>query len=289
MTKSSGLGRGLRSLIPAPRTAQTADASPSFTGALHVPIERIRRNPRQPRRDFSPQEMEGLMDSVKRHGILQPLVVQDLGDQNFELVAGERRLRAAKLLGLPTVPVVLHTANDHEKLELALIENVQRQDLNAMEEAAAYKALLQEFHLTQDELAKRIGKSRPAVGNTIRLLELSPEIQQALIDGKISKTHARALLGEIDKTKREHLFHEMLLHPITAHEAEARATTHVRSYVRGLAKDPNIAAVEIQLTEKLGTRIRIHDRGGKGRMVILFDAKEKLAELIRLLSSDHPL
>ncbi len=278
MTKLTGLGRGLGSLIPMSEMVTVPQGS-----ARTAPLSAIIPNSRQPRRHFSATELEDLMASIKEHGILQPLLVQETTRGSFELIAGERRFRAAKMLGLHEVPVVVRSVNEQEKLELALIENIQRQDLNAIEEAHAYRALIDEFRLTQEEVARRVGKSRSAVANTLRLLELSAEIQQALMEGKLSKSHARTLLAETNLTKREHLFHEMLKGGMTVREAEVRASHHV-SLSASNKKSPNILAHEARLREILGTKVDIADKNGRGKIAISYFSKEELLELLTRLT-----
>ena len=275
MSKLTGLGRGLGSLIPMAESPVSAPQGSVRT----VPTNAIVVNSRQPRRHFSSAELEDLIASIKEHGILQPLLVQEVTRGNYELIAGERRLRASKMLGLPEVPVVIRSVNEQEKLELALIENIQRQDLNAIEEAIAFHALIDEFGLTHEEVARRVGKSRPVISNTIRLLELSAEMQQALMDGKISKSHARTLLAEENDTKREHLFHEMLKGGVTVREAEERtATPAARSAAQ--KKNADLLAHEARLREILGTKVEIQEKNGHGKILISFFSKEELRELL---------
>src|SRR3989338_6337135 len=275
MSKLTGLGRGLGSLIPMAESPVSAPQGSVRT----VPTNAIVVTPRQPRRHFSSAELEDLIASIKEHGILQPLLVQEVTRGNYELIAGERRLRASKMLGLPEVPVVIRSVNEQEKLELALIENIQRQDLNAIEEAIAFHALIDEFGLTHEEVARRVGKSRPVISNTIRLLELSAEMQQALMDGKISKSHARTLLAEEDSAKREHLFHEMLKGGVTVREAEERtATPAARSAAQ--KKNADLLAHEARLREILGTKVEIQEKNGHGKILISFFSKEELRELL---------
>ncbi|MEJ5226119.1 MAG: ParB/RepB/Spo0J family partition protein [Anaerolineales bacterium] len=186
-----GLGKGLDALIPTGTGSQTAPG-----GVSQVPVARIRPNPRQPRAVFKPEDLAELADSIREHGIIQPLIVtRGEDDDYYTLIAGERRLQAAKQVGLGQVPAIVRTATDQQRLELALIENIQRADLNALEEAHAYQSLLDEFGLAHDEIARRVGKSRVTVTNTLRLLKLPNSVQKALLDGQITEGHARALLG----------------------------------------------------------------------------------------------
>ncbi|MBU1907364.1 MAG: ParB/RepB/Spo0J family partition protein [Candidatus Uhrbacteria bacterium] len=281
MTSKSGLGRGLSSLIPQKSTDEVI--APPASGnvgdsrtALEVAIHKVHHNPRQPRKNFRPEELQELMASIKKHGILQPLVVSIRDDGEYELIAGERRLRSAKELGMQRVPVITRTVNDQEKLELALIENIQREDLDALEEALAYKALIEEFNLTQDEVAKQVGKSRPTVANTIRLLDLPEVIQTALHDGKIGRSHARTLLAEKDPAKQIKLFEAILQGGVTVREVEAKAGTKKRS----ADKDPNVADLENQLQQSLGTKVTIQMKDGRGKVAIEFYSKEELRKLI---------
>lgn len=301
MSAKSALGRGLGSLIPqsgasTPKKAPEAKEAPKTiteqvipeakSMVLEVSIESIKENPRQPRYRFAQSDLEDLINSIKEHGILQPLVVTKAGS-GYELIAGERRLRASRNLGLEKVPVVVREADDQTKLELALIENIQRQDLNAVEEAMAYKALVDEFSLTQEEVSKRVGKSRSTVANIMRLLDLSDEILDALKEGQITKSHARTLLSEINEERRYQLFQQMLNGGVTVREAEARASqTGSRSASRGASgrKDPNILAHEKRLREILGTKVDIKESGGKGKISIAFYSREELLELLDQLS-----
>jgi ParB family chromosome partitioning protein len=279
----SALGRGLGSLIPQKQTITEQVIPEARSEILEIPVGKIKENPRQPRQHFSPSDLEDLINSVKEHGIIQPLIVTRDGD-GFELVAGERRLRAARTLGFKTVPAIAREATEQQKLELALIENIQRQDLNAIEEALAYKALVEEFQLTQDQVGARVGKSRSEVTNILRLLDLPEDILLALRDRKITKSHARTLLAEPDAKKRKALFEAMLTGKMTVREAEARVGGLVAKKSGGKPKDPNIAAHEKRLKEILGTKVDIQEKNGNGKIVISFYSKEELLELLDRLA-----
>ncbi len=286
--KSSGLGRGLGSLIPDKKAQKVVSASsdPETVNGrvLEVSVESIKTNPRQPRTHFNASDLEDLIASIKEFGIIQPLVVTQKAD-GFELIAGERRLRSAKAVGLETVPVVVRTASDQEKLELALIENIQRQDLNPVEEARAYKALIDTFDLTQEEVAKRVGKSRSSVANTVRLLDLNDEMLSALSDGEITRSHARALLAQSDAVLRNQMFLQMLSGDMTVRDAESLATNKRPKAVEA-PKDPNVQAQERSLESVFGTKVRImKDTKGNGKVVIHYYSPEEMYGVLDLLGT----
>lgn len=284
MSKPSALGKGLGSLIPQKQTITEQVLPEAGREVLEVAVEQIKENPRQPRAHFSPSDLEDLINSIKEHGILQPIIVTRTPG-GFELIAGERRLRSARTLGLKTVPAIVREANEQEKLELALIENIQRQDLNVVEEAIAYSALIDEFNLTQEEVATRVGKSRSVVANTLRLLDLPADMLRALRDGKLTKSHARTLLSQKDPKAQEALFLQMMNGGVTVREAEARVST-VQSHARtsGGSKDPNVLAHEKRLRELLGTKVSIKERNGKGAITIDFYSREELMDLLDRLT-----
>ena len=278
----SALGKGLGSLIPGATkpVSYTEKAIPQAKQeVLEIPVSEIGVNPRQPRTHFSPGDLEDLIGSIKEHGVLMPIVVTKEGDR-YEIIAGERRFRASKTLGLKTVPAIVRKANEQEKLELALIENVQRADLNPLEEARAYKTLTDEFDLTQDEVAERVGKARSTVTNIIRLLDLPEDIQKALREGKLSRTHARTLLAEKDPGKQKQLFQAVLGGGVTVRETEARAIAKRHRP----DKDPNLAALEQELQSFLGTKVVIQDNGRQGKIIIEYYSREDLKKLKERLS-----
>src|SRR5512146_1426333 len=203
MPQRSGLGKGLDALIPGGSSAREG-------GAVQIPVDSIARNPRQPRQSFKEDELEDLAVSIRAHGVIQPLIVSPPVGGLYTLIAGERRWQAARRAGLRTVPVVIRVASDQQLLELALIENVQRADLNAIEEAEAFQHLSKEFGLSHEAIASRVGKSRVAVTNTIRLLEASPAVKQALVDARISEGHARAMLALGSARAQEAVLHRVV-------------------------------------------------------------------------------
>lgn len=282
-----GLGRGLSALIPkmvSPKVVPpTSPVSPPPADQIHhVPPESVGPNPHQPRQDFDHESMEDLIASIKQHGIIQPLVVARAGG-GYQLIAGERRLRAAKILQLATVPVLVRDVQRQHQLELALIENIQRQNLNPVEEAVAYQRLMAEFNLTQEAVGERLGKSRSGITNTLRLLNLPPDIQQAIVAGKISAGAARVIAG-VPADSQTKLFRKALRQnwTVRAIEAAARVVT-VRRY-RRRAPDPQLAAYEEQLEQVLGTKVRIKKSGTGGHLQIEYFSDEELANLVQRIS-----
>ncbi len=291
MPKHSGLGKGLDALIPggfAPETFPSAEAAGS--GVSNVPVENILPNPRQPRSRFDPTALEELAASIREHGVIQPLLVsRDENSGGYVLIAGERRWQAAKLAGLAEVPVIARQTTDLERLELALIENVQRADLNPLEEANAYRQLSEEFRLSHEEIASRVGKSRVAVTNTLRLLKLSEAAQQALVDGIISEGHARALLGLPNP-----LAQEAALKQVQARDLTVRQTEELVNKLKGEkpaptpqpAPSPDVKELQERLEASLGTRVNLktNQKGGGVLSLHYFSNEELDALLARLLT-----
>ncbi|HTM68713.1 MAG TPA: ParB/RepB/Spo0J family partition protein [Candidatus Binatia bacterium] len=293
--KLSGLGRGLGALIPQRPASAPASAQPQAatavreddgvvrgTGVLNVPISAISANPEQPRAVFRHQELEDLMNSIREHGIIQPLTVSARPGGGYELIAGERRFRAAKMLGLSTVPVtVRNNADSKDKLVLALIENIQREDLNPMEEARAYDRLMGEFGLTQEIVAQKVGKARSTVANMLRLLGLPEEIRDAIAAGVVPAGSARAMLALPDDASRIAFFRKLVAGHLSTRDVEAGVRRE-----NGVAakKDPAILGAEETLRNALGTRVEIKKRGGKGAFIVSFYSDEEYGELLRRLS-----
>ncbi len=259
----------------------------SYAGSeiQEIELTKIVPNPYQPRKVFNQQALQELADSIKEHGVIQPLVVTGT-PAGYELVVGERRYRAAQLAGLEKIPAIIkQELQDQTKLEVALIENIQRQELNPIEEAQAYDRLIKSFHLTQDQVARKVGKSRPAVTNTLRLLNLPAEIQRSVIEGKISEGHARALLGLPDMEKQLQL-HKMILDQslnVRQVEAKVRELTMKRA-VDAAAPDPKLLALETELRGKLGTQVKIQRQGQGGKITIDFFSDEELEEIVGKMS-----
>ncbi len=288
------LGRGLGSLIPQKQTRNRVHRSTSASGkekkpiALHVAVKDIMINPEQPRKNFTREAMQELIASIKEHGILQPLLVSEKTDGTYELIAGERRLRAAQMINLVTVPAVLRqTKDDQEKLELALIENIQRADLNIIEEACAYERFVTEFGLSPEQIGARVGKARTTVTNIMRLLSLPDEVQKALIDGKLSMGKARALAGITDPKEQLKMFAAMIGEGVTVRDVEqAVQRSKRRTGGKGLVRrDPNVMDAEDKLRKRLGTKVRITKRGEKGKVEIEFYSAEEYRTVLSSLLS----
>ena len=279
--KSSGLGRGLASLIPT--------AASSVSGQREVPIAAISPNPEQPRHSFDPDELQQLADSIATHGILQPIVVVDDGD-GYTLIAGERRLRAATMVGLETIPAVVRTANEQERLELALVENIQRADLNPLEEARGYRYLIDEFGLTQERVAERVGRSRPAVANSLRILETASVVQRALAEGTISGGHAKALAGLDGVAQQEAVLATVVARSLSVRQTEGLVQAAKNGNgnprpTRSPAIDPDIQQMEAQMREALGTKVTIASGRTGGRITITWYDDDDLGRLVDRLST----
>lgn len=281
MASKHGLGRGLGALIP------EGMASDARIPQTDVPIDRVVPNPWQPRSFMNPERLAELAESIREHGIIQPLLVTEERDANgeryYQLIAGERRLRAAKAAGLERVPVTIRQSTPQELLELAIIENVQRADLSPLEEAASYQRLIDEFHLTQQEVAARVGKSRVAVTNTIRILALAPEIQQSIANGEITEGHARALLGVPDEALRLAIWEQVVARQLSVRQTErlAREATQPQAAPE-VAPEPEAvqherAALEQAVQRALGTKVSLRrSNKGVGALTIHFYSDEEL-------------
>ncbi len=262
------------------RKAVASDSKLDHQRIWHVPISEVHPNPKQPRRHFNQEELDGLMESIKKHGVLQPLIVSEQTSGGYELVAGERRWRASKQAGLATVPVIVKELADQEKLEISLIENIQRADLDPIEEAFAYKRLVDEFKLTHQEVADKVGISRPAVSNMIRLLGLPEEAQSALVNGKINTGQARALLSLESLDKQLDMLSSMLGQKITVREIE-REVNKQRTDKSAMRRDPNLLYLEDKLRAALGTKVAISQKGERGTVTVSYFSKEELAKIIK--------
>ena len=278
MARKGGLGRGLDALIPGGNVLQPSG------GELYVAIENVKPNPHQPRSPIQEEDLQELAASIREHGILQPLIVsQEPGSENYVLIAGERRLRAASLAGLESVPVIVRQTSEQERLELALIENLQREDLSALEAAEAYQQLLDEFNLSHEEIATQVGKSRVAVTNTLRLLKLPQSVRQALMDGKISEGHARALLALESPQAQSAALQSILIHQLNVRQAEelVRKMGGVKPRVPIQANKPaQLRDLEERMRERLGTKVIIQHGKKGGTINIHYYTEEELNALV---------
>jgi ParB family chromosome partitioning protein len=276
-----GLGRGLSALI-GDEAAPPRGEPPR--GARIVPVAFLRPNRFQPRKTFSAEELNDLANSIREKGVLQPILVRPIKDQSdaFEIVAGERRWRAAQMAKLHDVPVLVRDISDGESLELAIIENVQRADLNAVEEAAAYRQLMEQFSYTQDDVAQQVGKSRSHVANTLRLLKLPETVQSMIRAGQLTAGHARTLIGSSDP---EALAREIVDSALNVREAEQRSKPASGKSKSSTEKDPDTKALEISLSNMLGLKVQILDKGEKGgELKILYRTLEQLDDVCRRLN-----
>lgn len=251
-------------------------------------VSKIFPNPYQPRKYFDPAALQELSNSIKEHGVIQPVVVTQT-PVGYELVVGERRFRASVLAGLTHVPAIVKRGmTDLTKLEVALIENIQRHELNPIEEAHAYDRLVKGFGMTQEQIAKKLGKSRPAVTNTLRLLNLPVEIQRAIMENKLAEGHARPLLSIADRTQQLTLFKEILDKGLNTRQIEARAREIVqRKSVDGLAPDPKLLAMESELRGRVGAPVKIQRQGRGGKILIEFYSEEELEDIIRRMADEN--
>lgn len=285
-----GLGKGLDSLIPktVEEKKEKTITKENKEAETLVKITRVEPNRDQPRKNFDEDSLQELADSIKQFGLLQPILVQDKGD-HYEIIAGERRWRAAKLAGLKEVPVIIKKYTEQEIVEISLIENIQRQDLNPIEEAQAYKRLLTEFHLKQDELAERVSKSRAAVTNSIRLLKLSDEVQQMVIDDMISTGHARALLAIEDQNMQYTIAQKIFDEKLNVRDVE-KLVKNLNNPPKQKIKETDSAMDAIyndiseKLKQKLSTKVTVTPKGkGAGKIEIEFYNHEDLDRLLELI------
>jgi len=315
VSRRSGLGRGLNSLIPQ-GAAATADSK-----LREVPLTQIRPNRLQPRKHFDEESLATLVDSVKAVGILQPVLVRETGDEEYELIAGERRLRAARRAGLSTIPALVHSADDALSLEQALVENLHREDLNPLEEASAYQQLIEDFELTHEDVARRVGKSRVAITNSLRLFQLPPTVQRHVRDGRLSAGHARALLGTPDREAQEALAQEAIAGSLSVRAVEDRVRQLVSSNgigeggaelglepssgspdleplaandrgtglappsgpASGRLRPPGVLDLEELLGDHLNTRVTVDMGGKRGKVVIEFATLDDLERIYRVI------
>jgi ParB family transcriptional regulator, chromosome partitioning protein len=298
VARRSGLGRGLGALIPTDITGEAGSA------LRDVPVEAIAPNPHQPRTYFDEEALATLTASIAELGVLQPILVREVGEDRFELIAGERRWRAAKRAGLPSIPVVVRTVDEVLSLEQALVENLHREDLNPLEEAAAYQQLMEDFSLTQEQVAQKVGKSRSAVANTLRLFQLPPSIQRLVAENQLAAGHAKALLGTPDRAFQEALARDIVARGLSVREAEEAVRLHNEvggdepTDVGGEAEGapsapvkrlraPGLLELEELLADHLDTRVKVSmaSANGKGKVIVEFGGLEDLERIYRAMTA----
>jgi len=308
MARRIGLGKGLDALLDnnddddpqitpeAPSlSAKNKEQNISQQGTVQLPVEKLVPNPGQPRKYFDETELRELADSIKTYGIIQPIIAANAGDGTYIIIAGERRTRAARLAGLGAVPVIIRDYTDQKRLEISLIENIQRSDLNPIEEAAAYKNLMDFSGISQDEIAARVGKNRSTVANALRLLKLPVEIQKSIEEGNVSSGHARALLSVTNASTREKLYRDILKGDLSVRETEKRAAalnvektgnkekTAASGGAKGKKRPPEVDAMVEKFISKLGTKVVIEGDINKGRIYIDYYSMEDLERLYEVL------
>ena len=282
MASNKGLGRGLGALL-----GDFGDEPLENSPYKFLPIYKVEPNPDQPRQDFDEEELQQLADSIEEHGIIQPLTVRELDNGYYQIIAGERRWRAARIANLSEIPVVVMEADDKKAMELALIENLQRQDLNPVEEALGYQSLMEDYGLTQEEAAKRVGKSRPAVANALRLLGLCPEVMEKLRKGELTAGHARAVLTLKTDRKQQEAAQKIIALGLSVRQAEQMCKNMAKDPVKKeetvtLAVD-YVAECEKSLSKHLGRGVRIVNGKRKGRFELEFYGQEDLQALLDAL------
>jgi ParB family transcriptional regulator, chromosome partitioning protein len=293
--RRGGLGKGLTALIPSDVTSTTAAGLARRPGIEEIPINQIEPNPYQPRNSFDEESLTGLTASIRELGILQPILVRQLSNDRYTLIAGERRWRAAKRAGLQFIPVIVRQVNDQLTLQHALVENLHRDDLNPLEEAAAYQQLIEDFELTQEEVAHKVGKSRSAVANLLRLFQLPPQVQRLVAEGRVSAGHAKALLGTPDRAFQEALARRVATDGLSVRETEEavrqrNGLTGSPSPSAGAAgggsklRPPGLLELEELLAEQLDTRVKINVGPKRGRVVIEFADLEDLERIYRVMA-----
>jgi ParB family transcriptional regulator, chromosome partitioning protein len=296
VARRSGLGRGLGALIPTDVTGEAGSA------LREVPVESIAPNPHQPRNYFDEEALATLTASIAELGVLQPILVREVAEDRFELIAGERRWRAAKRAGLPSIPVVVRTVDEVLSLEQALVENLHREDLNPLEEAAAYQQLMEDFSLTQEQVAQKVGKSRSSVANTLRLFQLPPSIQRLVAENQLAAGHAKALLGTPDRSFQEQLAKDIVANGLSVRGAEDAVRIHNEATAEGAPEEPvtpqsgtarskrlrppGLLELEELLANHLDTRVKVSMAGanGRGRVVVEFGGLEDLERIYRTIT-----
>jgi ParB family chromosome partitioning protein len=280
MTKQS-LGRGLSALIPESAKRQTADR------VINISVNDITPNPYQPRIKMDNESLEELAASIKEKGVVQPILVRSMGTDKYELIAGERRFRACKMVGLPEVPAIVKEVNDAEAMAIAITENIQREDLNAIELARAYSSLMSEFNLTQEQLAQSVGKSRPAVANMMRLLQLPQEIQENILSGKVSMGHARALLSLEQQNLQIEVCKKIIELDLSVRQTEKLVQKLLRQpkQQKLAIRSVEIEAVENKLRTMLATQVKLSQTGKKGKIEIEYYSVDDLDRIMSIIEA----
>lgn len=292
--KKSALGKGLSALLENTDTDITSKAditgSPTIVGAIaNIDIEKIEANPFQPRTDFDKEALEELSSSINEHGVIQPVTVRKLGYDKYQLISGERRLKASKLAGLKVIPAYIRIANDQAMLEMAIVENVQRENLNAIEIALSYKRLIDECNLTQEQLSERIGKNRTTITNYLRLLKLPPEIQIGIRDGLVTMGHARALINIDDVAMQLSLYKQIISNELSVRQTEDMARFNGKRVTTEKSRPepvtPEFKKIQDVLSSKFETRVDLKaNKAGKGKIVIPFHSYDDLSRVLEMLN-----
>ena len=294
--KKRALGRGLSALLES-ETTESVLSSPGTNSAIHstgsiaqIPISQIEANPFQPRSRFEDIPLKELTDSIRQHGVIQPITVRRVSKDKYQLISGERRLKASQLAGLYEIPAYIRIANDQSMLEMALIENTHREDLDAIEIAIGYQRLIEECNLTQENLSEKVGKDRTTVSNYLRLLKLPPVIQLAIRERKITMGHAKALINIDNPAGQLSVFDKILDESLSVRDTESMAKTAKSAYVKpgkysaGKNSNPDDKLIERELSEKLSSKVKLsRSGGGKGKIVISFKSDEVLRSIIKSL------
>lgn len=298
MERRGGLGKGLGALIPSDVARSSAAGLAARPGIEEIPINQIDPNPYQPRNNFDEESLAGLTASIRELGVLQPILVRQENEDRYAIIAGERRWRAAKRAGLQFIPVIVRQVNDELTLQHALVENLHRDDLNPLEEATAYQQLVEDFDLTQEEVAQKVGKSRSAVANLLRLFQLPPQVQRLVAEGRVSAGHAKALLGTPDRAFQESLAHRVATDGLSVRETEeavrqrnglagSPSGSPGSSGSRSKLRAPGLLELEELLAEQLATRVSINVGPKRGRVVIEFADLEDLERIYRVMAGPH--
>lgn len=280
--KKRGLGRGLTDLLSPVDWLKQDDIQ-----LFYCPVEQLVPNPFQPRQTIEDARLQELVDSIRERGVLQPILVARTSDPaQYQILAGERRWRASQLAGLTEVPVLIRDSTPSEALEIALIENIQRHDLNCIEEALAYQRLYREFNLTQEDIASRVGKDRSTVANLMRILQLPDDVQAHVLNGDISMGHARAILRAADPSRQTQLCRQIISRRLSVRQAESLASSDPQPSPPATAPTPADARIESQLTARLGSPVRLKRRGQAGTITLSFHSDEHLQRLVDLLTRE---